>query len=231
MIEPSLGEIQISYQDYNNIGLENWQAQSLQFPEISLEARAGINFGGLSREVRVAERVRARIFGGHLNGYPLLVLMRIQRAMAQLAIHMIFAGSPQAKERVERPLRTLQGKLIKMFAHKDITTIEQANEFPCTEFIPFWEKRRAVEARFPEDDHRSAEGFDLDAIPLERWRRVVTNDYTSLFHGLYHQIERRGVATKMRRAKITHELRRDGDIKPHFRGKYFHFYRLEKLFR
>ena len=162
---------------------------------------------------------------------PLEVQTQIQRAMEDLGIVMIFARSPQAKGRVERLFRTLQGKLIKMFAHRDISTIEQANEFLSAEFIPFWDKRYTVEPRLHEDAHRSAEGYDLDAILCEHEQRVVTNDYTFQYQGWRYQIEQRDVVATMRRNKITLELRSDGNIKAHFRGKYIHFYRLGKVSR
>lgn len=54
-------------------------------------------------------------------------LTQFGRAMEQLAVGMIFAGSPQAKGRVERVNRTFQDRLVKELALLGITTITDAN--------------------------------------------------------------------------------------------------------
>ena len=56
-------------------------------------------------------------------------LTQFGRAMAQLSVGMIFAGSPQAKGRVERVNRTFQDRLVKELALFGITTIDAANRY------------------------------------------------------------------------------------------------------
>jgi transposase len=51
------------------------------------------------------------------------------RAMGQLGVRIIFAGSPQAKGRVERVNRTFQDRLVKELALRGITTIAAANAY------------------------------------------------------------------------------------------------------
>jgi transposase len=60
------------------------------------------------------------------SGRP-MPLTQFGRAMGQLAVGMIFAGSPQAKGRVERVNRTFQDRLVKELALLGITTISDAN--------------------------------------------------------------------------------------------------------
>lgn len=56
-------------------------------------------------------------------------LTQFGRAMEQLGVKMIFAGSPQAKGRVERVNRTFQDRLVKELALLGITTIPAANAY------------------------------------------------------------------------------------------------------
>ncbi len=51
------------------------------------------------------------------------------RAMGQLGVGLIFAGSPQAKGRVERVNRTFQDRLVKELALLGITTLAAANAY------------------------------------------------------------------------------------------------------
>jgi transposase len=54
---------------------------------------------------------------------------QLGRIMEELGVHMHPAHSPQAKGRIERLWETLQSRLPVEFAKRNISTIEQANEF------------------------------------------------------------------------------------------------------
>ncbi|HLY16826.1 MAG TPA: ISNCY family transposase [Bryobacteraceae bacterium] len=56
-------------------------------------------------------------------------LTQFGRAMEQLGVGLIFAGSPQAKGRVERVNRTFQDRLVKELALLGITTLAGANAY------------------------------------------------------------------------------------------------------
>jgi transposase InsO family protein len=56
-------------------------------------------------------------------------LTQIQRASQELDIDLVFAGSPQAKGRIEREFRTLQDRLYKLMKWDNVATIEEANEY------------------------------------------------------------------------------------------------------
>ena len=62
-------------------------------------------------------------------------LTQFGRAMGQLGVGMIFAGSPQAKGRVERVNRTFQDRLVKELARLGITTIAAANAYLDQTFL------------------------------------------------------------------------------------------------
>jgi hypothetical protein len=73
---------------------------------------------------------------------------QIGRALQELAIPWIPAHSPQAKGRVERGFLTAQDRLVKGMRVAGVTTLEQANHYLETEFLPWvnarWRWRRPV---------------------------------------------------------------------------------------
>jgi transposase len=62
-------------------------------------------------------------------------LTQFGRAMGQLGVEMIFAGSPQAKGRVERVNRTFQDRLVKELKRLGLTTIAAANAYLDQTFL------------------------------------------------------------------------------------------------
>jgi hypothetical protein len=63
---------------------------------------------------------------------------QICRALAELGIVWIGAHSSQAKGRVERSFQTAQDRLVKGLRVAEAKTLEQANAYLATEFIPWW---------------------------------------------------------------------------------------------
>ena len=88
-----------------------------------------------------------------------------QRALSELEIGQILAWSPQAKGRIERLWRTLQGRLPVIFKLRGIRTIEDANRFLSEKFIPAFNARFAVPARKP----------PVWRAPHEGWRGSLCN--------------------------------------------------------
>jgi hypothetical protein len=78
---------------------------------------------------------------------------QIQRALEELGVTLIIAGSPQAKGRVERANRTLQDRLISELALNGIKNMNDANKFINDYFIDDYNKRFA---KAPQD---AAEAF------------------------------------------------------------------------
>lgn len=71
------------------------------------------------------------------------------RALRELNILLIIAGSAQAKGGIERLWGTLQDRLSKDMKRKGITSIEQANDF-LKQYIPCCNRKFAVQAASPE---------------------------------------------------------------------------------
>lgn len=140
----------------------------------------------------------------------------ISRALGELGVEVILAGSPQAKGRVERTFGTAQDRLIKEMRVAGISTLEAANRFLADYWVPFWNGRFAVEPRDALDAHRPLPpGIDLEALFAETETRRVARDFTIRFKNRCWQIpegEARGIRPG---AEVVVERRLCGDI--HFR--------------
>lgn len=149
---------------------------------------------------------------------------QIHRALGELGIVWIPAHSPQAKGRIERSFETLQDRLVKDLRMADVKTLAQANQYLETEFIPWWNRTLAVEAREPQDAHRPLEkSHDLDAILSNVESRRVKSDYTFQFEGRQYVIERADIRTGLRGADIRIEKRRDGTMAIRFQNQYLRY--------
>ena len=98
----------------------------------------------------------------------------ILRALGELGVKVILAGSPQAKGRVERTFGTAQDRLIKEMPVAGIDTLDGANRFLAEWWTPFWNERFTVVPRDPVDAHRPLpSGIDLEALFAETETRKV----------------------------------------------------------
>src|SRR5450759_3858322 len=119
---------------------------------------------------------------------------QIGRALQELAIPWIAAHSPQAKGRVERGFLTAQDRLVKGMRVAGVTTLEQANHYLETEFLPWVNATLAVTPASPDDAHRPLEKHhDLAAILSHVESRKVDNDYTIQVDTKFYQIARKDV--------------------------------------
>lgn len=148
-------------------------------------------------------------------------LTQIGRALAELGIPRASAHSPQAKGRVERCFGTAQDRLVKGLRLAKAKTIEQANAFLESRYLPEWNERFSVSAANPSDAHRPlSELHNLAASLSEVELRVVTRDYTILFRGERYQIERDSVVAAMRGQRVRVEARLDGSLAVRYQGQY-----------
>lgn len=135
----------------------------------------------------------------------------IQRGLAALDIALILALSPQAKGRVERLFGTLQDRLIKELRVAGVSSLDAANRFLTTEFLPFWHQRFTVAPREPGDAHRALPaGVDLLHLFADTARRTIRHDFTFRYQRTYYQIERGDADPTMPTRTVTIEERLDG---------------------
>lgn len=145
---------------------------------------------------------------------------QVGRALRELDIQYIPAGSPQAKGRVERSFGTLQDRLIKQLRLEGINDMPSANRFVKEHFNDDYNSRFAIQPASPHDAHRPVGNLDLDAILSHQETRTVTNDYTIRYHNSRYQIARQSVVGGLRGAKVIVECRLDGSIHVRFRDEY-----------
>ena len=104
---------------------------------------------------------------------------QIERALKELGVKLIIAGSPQAKGRVERSNRTLQDRLISELKLENIKTLQKANEYIQNIFIDDHNKRFAVAPIEPKTAFiRFVSKEALNHILSVRFFNRVKNDNT-----------------------------------------------------
>jgi transposase len=141
---------------------------------------------------------------------------QVARALRELEIELICANSPQAKGRVERANRTLQARLRRELRLRNISTIETANGY-LPEFIASYNERFACGPQLQSDAHRSAGGFDLDAILAVRHERRLSKDRTIQIDRTIYIVEDQRVTagsrvTLIERPQHAFELRVGPDV-------------------
>jgi biotin operon repressor/transposase-like protein len=146
---------------------------------------------------------------------------QIGRALRELGIAWQAAHSPQAKGRVERSFQTAQDRLVKGLRVAQARTLEQANRYLETEFLPWWNQHLKVVPKNPTDAHRPVDReHDLAASLSVVETRQVTNDYTIRFDSKLYQIARDDIRTGLRGANVRIESRLDGSLKVRFQQHY-----------
>jgi len=154
---------------------------------------------------------------------------QIGRALQELGIPWIAAHSPQAKGRVERGFLTAQDRLVKGMRVAGVRTLEEANHYLETEFLPWVNSHLAVAPANPDDAHRPLEKqHDLTAILSHVEKRRVNNDYTFPLDAKTYRIVRQDICTGLRGAYIRVEQRRDGSVAARFGNRHLRIERCEQ---
>lgn len=137
-------------------------------------------------------------------------LSQFQRALEELGVKVIHAGSPQAKGRVERLFETFQDRLIKEMRLAGVKNKEEANAFLET-YLPKHNRRFGKRARHPEDFHRSVpEGVNLKHILSIQTMRMLRKDNTLRHKNKFYLIKEKW--KKKAPIKIMIQERIDGKL-------------------
>lgn len=146
------------------------------------------------------------------------------RAMKTLAVEVILANSPQAKGRVERRNGVFQDRLVKAMRLAGIRTLEEANRFLETTFLPELNRRFHVAAREPGDVHRSIPpGIRLKDVLCFEEPRIVQNDWTVRWKNRFFQIAPAHESLSLAKRRITVRERLDGSLALIYRNKSLRF--------
>src|SRR5215218_2639972 len=114
-------------------------------------------------------------------------LPQVGRALKQLGIEHIPSYCPEGRGRMERLFGTLQSRLPPLLRQEGLTSIEAANRWLATVYIPHHNTRFAVSAAEPGTAFVPFVGA-LDDMLCVQEARVVGNDNTVRFEGRVLQI-------------------------------------------
>lgn len=117
-------------------------------------------------------------------------LTQLGRALRQLGIEHIPAYSPQARGRSERLNLTLQDRLVNELGLRGIRSIEAANRYLNSRFLPQHNKTYAREAREKTSAFVPLGTTDLDQFLCHEETRVVGKDNTVVLGGVRLQISK-----------------------------------------
>ena len=144
------------------------------------------------------------------------------RAMEQLGVKLILAGSPQAKGRVERMNGVLQDRLVKALRLAGINDLEEANGYLDKTFLPGLNRQLARQPAAPTDVHQAVPAT-LDEILSWEEPRVVQRDWTVACGGRWYQLDRQHEPLSLVRRKVIVRRLRDGREQIVYRGQKLHW--------
>jgi hypothetical protein len=145
---------------------------------------------------------------------------QIGRALRELGIGWMAAGSAPAKGRIERFFETAQDRLVKGMRQAKVCTLEAANAYLVAEYLPLWQKRFTVEPANGTDAHRPlGKGYDLASILSHVEQRVIGQDYTIRYAGRLYQVAREQITPGLKRQRVRVEERLDGQVVVQWRNK------------
>ena len=145
------------------------------------------------------------------------------RALEELGIGWIPAGSPQAKGRVERFNGTAQDRLVKELRLAGACTMDQANAVLNKIFLPWFNRRCTVKPASGNSAHRPLDpGMNLSAILSIQDKRKVANDYTIRLDNQVYQLLPPALPG-LRGGWVTVEKRLDGTLHLRFKGHYLKY--------
>lgn len=154
---------------------------------------------------------------------------QFRRAMDELGIEVLCANSPQAKGRVERSFKTHQDRLIKELRLAGISTIEKANEFLQSRYIPDHNRRYAVPPASAVDAHKPRLiEHRFECIFSLREERCVMNDFTVRDKNKFFQLLATRDVRISPKDKVEMETRLDGSIHIRFKGRYLAYKALDQ---
>lgn len=159
---------------------------------------------------------RAGLYGGiKRQGFS-----QVKRAVEEIGSHVIFANSPEAKGRVERLFGTLQDRLVAEMRLNKIRTIDQANEYLKTVYLPHQHNPRfSVQAHNTQPAWLPLPAYlTCDAVFCIKEHRVVGRDHTVSFAAQRYMIAD-ALKYSIHNQRIEIRVQNDGSWTAHFADK------------
>lgn len=142
-----------------------------------------------------------------------------EKACDKLGIEIKKAYSPQAKGRVERNHGVYQDRLVKELRLRNISTIEEANEFLVKTYLKKINAKFKKEPLSPEDAHVPLMGLDLKDVFCFEETRVVSNDYIVQYESECYQILKENKTKPRPKSKVIVRKWLDKTIHIIWKGK------------
>jgi hypothetical protein len=146
-------------------------------------------------------------------------LTEVGRALDELGATLIFAGSPQAKGRIERLWGTFQDRLVSELRLAKAKTLEKAQAvLDC--YLPEHNRRFSKPAQ-AQPAWRKASSQQIDHALCFKEKRTVANDNTVTFDGVIFQIPKKSPHRSYANKRIDVHVGLDGSVE--------FFYKTEKI--
>jgi len=149
---------------------------------------------------------------------------QIERALAQLGVELIPARSPQARGRMERLWETWQGRLPQELRLAGIRTVEGANAFLTSTWVPFHNRTWTVPPAGEGSAFVPYTGGQLDRICALQHDRVVGSDNCVQFGRRRLQVPQAAWRYSFAKCRVKVYEHLDGTLSvghgPHTVGRY-----------
>jgi transposase InsO family protein len=146
---------------------------------------------------------------------------QIERALKELGVKLIIAGSPQAKGRIERLFGTLQDRLLKELKLHQISTIKKANNYLHRRFLPKFNKKFSIAPKDPQSGWRILpKELNLHSIFSIKEHRTVRADNTISYKNRTFQILPDKHRISFAKAQVMVEKRLDDSIHIKYKDQY-----------
>lgn len=155
---------------------------------------------------------------GALSGR--MPLTQFGRAMEQLGVGIICAGSPQAKGRVERMNGILQDRLVKELTLAGAKTIPEANAYLDQTFLRRFNEQFTKTPSAGTNLHRKVPpGTDLKQVLCVIEERTVGLDWCLRHQGRILQLDRRHESLRLAGRRVELLMTADGRWQVRYRGQ------------
>jgi transposase len=147
-------------------------------------------------------------------------LTQLARALEELGVEIIYAGSAQAKGRIERAWGTFQDRLCSELRLHKISNLQAANHYLLEEFIPKHNRKFAHPARESGSAYRPLpKGINLNNIFCIKEERTIAPDNTISYNSRYFQILPNEYRVSFTKAKVMVHEWLDGSIHIFYKDK------------
>jgi hypothetical protein len=146
-------------------------------------------------------------------------LTEVGRALDELGVTLILAGSPQAKGRIERLWGTFQDRLVSELRLAKAKTSAQAQAV-LDRYLPE-HNRKFLKPAQAKPAWRKASAQQIDQALCFKQKRTVANDHTVTFDGVIFQIPKKSFHRSYAHKRIDVHVLLDGSVE--------FFYKKEKI--